>query len=59
MARLHRNHDDHAVETGGGRRVAAQRQGASIRLAMGTATKPAERGKYLEMGITTASQCLW
>lgn len=34
------------------RNVAAQLQGTGIRLAMGTATKPNERGKYLEMGIT-------
>jgi 2-dehydro-3-deoxyglucarate aldolase/4-hydroxy-2-oxoheptanedioate aldolase len=34
------------------RNVAAQLQGTGIRLAMGTATKPAERGKYLDMGIT-------
>jgi 2-dehydro-3-deoxyglucarate aldolase/4-hydroxy-2-oxoheptanedioate aldolase len=34
------------------RNVAAQLQGTGIRLAMGTATQPAERGKYLEMGIT-------
>jgi len=34
------------------RNVAAQLQGTNIRLAMGTATKPAERDKYLAMGIT-------
>jgi 4-hydroxy-2-oxoheptanedioate aldolase len=34
------------------RNVVAQLQGTGIRLAMGTATKTAERGKYREMGIT-------
>ena len=34
------------------RNVAAQLQGTDIRLAMGTGTKPEERDKYLEMGIT-------
>lgn len=34
------------------RNVAAQLQGTGIRLGMGTPTKPEERGKYLEMGIT-------
>lgn len=34
------------------RNVAAQLQGTGIRIAMGTATKPNERGKYLEMGVT-------
>ena len=34
------------------RNVAAQLQGTNIRLAMGTATKPAEREKFLEIGIT-------
>ena len=34
------------------RNVAAQLAGTDIRLAMGTATKPEERGRYLEMGIT-------
>ncbi|MCX6049520.1 MAG: aldolase/citrate lyase family protein [Chloroflexi bacterium] len=34
------------------RNVAAQLQGTNIRLAMGTATKPEERAKYLEIGIT-------
>jgi 2-keto-3-deoxy-L-rhamnonate aldolase RhmA len=34
------------------RNVAAQLQGTGIRLAMGTPTKLAERGKYLEMGVT-------
>ena len=34
------------------RNVAAQLSGAEIRLAMGTATKPEERDRYLEMGIT-------
>jgi 2-keto-3-deoxy-L-rhamnonate aldolase RhmA len=34
------------------RNVAAQLQDTGIRLAMGTGTKPEERDKYLEMGIT-------
>jgi len=34
------------------RNVAAQLKGTNIRLAMGTGTKPEEREKYLEMGIT-------
>ncbi len=34
------------------RNVAAQLKGTGIGLAMGTATKPSERAKYLEMGIT-------
>lgn len=34
------------------RNVAAQLQGTGICLAMGTATKPEERAKYLEIGIT-------
>ena len=34
------------------RNVAAQLDGTGIRLAMGTGTKPEERDKYLEMGIT-------
>ena len=34
------------------RNVAAQLAGTDIRLAMGTATEPEERDKYLEMGIT-------
>ncbi|MDH3601385.1 MAG: aldolase/citrate lyase family protein [Candidatus Tectomicrobia bacterium] len=34
------------------RNVAAQLEGTGIRLAMGTGTKPEEREKYLEMGIT-------
>ena len=34
------------------RNVAAQLAGTDIRLAMGTATKPEERDRYLEMGIT-------
>jgi 4-hydroxy-2-oxoheptanedioate aldolase len=34
------------------RNVAAQLAGTDIRLAMGTATKPEERDKYLEIGIT-------
>lgn len=34
------------------RNVAEQLQGTGVRLAMGTATKPAERDKYLEIGIT-------
>lgn len=34
------------------RNVAAQLQGTSIRLAMGTPTLPTERDKYLAMGIT-------
>ncbi len=34
------------------RNVADQLQGTGIRLAMGTGTKPAERDKYIEMGIT-------
>jgi len=34
------------------RNVAAQLKGTDIRLAMGTPTKPEERDKYLEMGIT-------
>ena len=34
------------------RNVAAQLEGTGIRLAMGTATEPEERDKYLEMGIT-------
>jgi len=32
--------------------VAAQLDGTGIRLAMGTVTKPEERKKYLDMGIT-------
>jgi 2-keto-3-deoxy-L-rhamnonate aldolase RhmA len=34
------------------RNVAAQLQGTNIRLAMGTPTKPEERAKFLEIGIT-------
>ena len=34
------------------RNVAAQLAGTDIRLAMGTATKPEERDRYLEIGIT-------
>ena len=34
------------------RNVAAQLDGTGIRLAMGTGTKPDEREKYLEIGIT-------
>ena len=34
------------------RNVAAQLEGTDIRLAMGTATKPEERDRYLEIGIT-------
>ena len=34
------------------RNVAEQLQGTGIRLAMGTATQPEERDKYLEMGFT-------
>ena len=34
------------------RNVAAQLAGTEIRLAMGTATQPEERDKYLEIGIT-------
>jgi len=34
------------------RNVAAQLDGTGIRLAMGTVTKPEERQKYLDMGIT-------
>ena len=34
------------------RNVAAQLDGTGIRLAMGTGTKPEERDKYLEIGIT-------
>lgn len=34
------------------RNVVAQLDGTGIRLAMGTGTKPGERDKYLEMGIT-------
>ncbi len=34
------------------RNVHAQLQGTGIRMAMGTATKPSERDKYLEIGIT-------
>ena len=34
------------------RNVAEQLAGSGIRLAMGTATQPEERGKYLDMGIT-------
>ena len=34
------------------RNVVAQLDGTGIRLAMGTGTKPDERNKYLEMGIT-------
>ena len=34
------------------RNVAAQLAGTNIRLAMGTGTKPEERDKYLEIGIT-------
>jgi len=34
------------------RNVAEQLQGTGIRLAMGTPTKPAERAKYLDIGIT-------
>jgi 2-keto-3-deoxy-L-rhamnonate aldolase RhmA len=34
------------------RNVSAQLEGTGIRLAMGTATEPEERDKYLEMGIT-------
>lgn len=32
--------------------VAAQLEGTGIRIAMGTGTKPEERDKYLEMGVT-------
>ncbi len=38
------------------RNVAAQLAGTGIRLAMGTATKPEERDKYLEIGITLFQQ---
>ena len=34
------------------RNVAEQLKGTGIRLAMGTGTKPGERDKYLEMGVT-------
>ena len=34
------------------RNVAEQLQDTDIRLAMGTPTQPAERDKYLEMGVT-------
>lgn len=34
------------------RNVADQLAGTGIRIAMGTPTKPEERGKYLEMGVT-------
>jgi hypothetical protein len=34
------------------RHVAAQLEGTGIRIAMGTGTKPEERDKYLEMGVT-------
>jgi 2-keto-3-deoxy-L-rhamnonate aldolase RhmA len=34
------------------RHVAAQVKGSAVRLGMGTVTTPAERDKYLEMGIT-------
>jgi len=34
------------------RNVTEQSQGPGIRLAMGTATQPEERDKYLEMGFT-------
>ena len=34
------------------RNVATQLQGTGIRLAMGTVSKPSERDKYLELGIT-------
>ena len=34
------------------RNVAAQLDGTGIRLAMGTPTKPEEREKYRDMGIT-------
>ena len=34
------------------RNVAAQLEGTGIRIAMGTGTKPDERDKYLEMGVT-------
>lgn len=34
------------------RNVAAQLKGTNIRLAMGTATKPSERQKFLDIGIT-------
>ena len=34
------------------RNVAAQLEGTGIRTAMGTATEPEERDKYLEMGVT-------
>jgi 2-keto-3-deoxy-L-rhamnonate aldolase RhmA len=34
------------------RHVAEQMKGSSIRLGMGTVTTPAERDKYLEMGVT-------
>ncbi len=34
------------------RNVAEQLQGSGIRLAMGTPTKPTERDRYLEMGVT-------
>lgn len=34
------------------RNVAAQLAGTDVRLAMGTGTKPEERGKYLDMGVT-------
>ena len=34
------------------RNVAAQLKGTNIRLALGTATKPSERQKYLDIGIT-------
>ena len=34
------------------RNVAAQLEGTRIRMAMGTATEPEERDKYLEIGVT-------
>jgi hypothetical protein len=34
------------------RNVAAQLDGTGIRLAMGTGTRPEQREKYLEMGVT-------
>ena len=34
------------------RNVAEQLEGTEIRLAMGTGTKPEERGQYLDMGVT-------
>jgi staphyloferrin B biosynthesis citrate synthase len=38
------------------RNVVAQLKGTNIRVAMGTPTKPEERGPYLEMGVTLFQQ---